>query len=235
MSSENKYLALRLEGPLQSWGFDSQYNRRNTGLMPTKSALAGMCCAAFGFGRGSAEERTFLADFAVVRITTLAIPRVVEHNFTNAARKMKLSVRRLQDYHTVQNTKKADGTMKPCHITHRQYLTDASFGVLIEGNAVLLEQIADALSDPKWGVWLGRKTCIPSAPVLAGLRDSRTEALKLLIGEEPLESFTRQEDAESFAEGRDSLPDQPVSFDSDRRAGGCPHAPRRVVTHQGTT
>ena len=52
MSSEDKYLALRLQGPLQSWGFDSQYNRRNTALMPTKSALAGMCCAALGFGRG---------------------------------------------------------------------------------------------------------------------------------------------------------------------------------------
>ena len=39
MSSENKYLALRLQGPLQSWGFDSQYNRRNTGLMPTKTPL----------------------------------------------------------------------------------------------------------------------------------------------------------------------------------------------------
>lgn len=234
MSSDNKYLALRLQGPLQSWGFDSQYNRRNTGLMPTKSALAGMCCAALGFGRGSDEERIFLADFAAVRLTTLAIPRVIERNFTNAATKMKLSVRRLQDFHTVQNTRKADGGIKDCHITHRQYLTDASFGVVIEGNAVLLRQIADALADPKWGLWLGRKTCIPSAPVLAGLRDSRADALKLLIGEEPLESFTRQEDAASFAQGRDSLPDQPVSFDSDRRAGGCPHAPRRVVTYQGT-
>lgn len=231
MSSENKYLALRLQGPLQSWGFDSQFNRRNTGLMPTKSALAGMCCAALGFGRGSDEERTFLADFAVVRIMTLAIPRVVECSFTNAARKVTLSVRRLQDYHTIQNTKKADGGMKDCHITHRQYLTDASFGALIEGNAVLLERIADALSNPKWGVWLGRKTCVPSAPVLAGLRDSRTEALKLLIGEEPLESFTRQEDAECFAEGRDSLPDQPVSFASDRRM----FAPRRVRISQGTS
>ena len=64
MSSENNYLALRLQGPLQSWGFDSQYNRRNTGLMPTKSALAGMCCAALGFGRGSDEEQAFLAKFA---------------------------------------------------------------------------------------------------------------------------------------------------------------------------
>ena len=228
MSSENKYLALRLQGPLQSWGIDSQYNRRNTGLMPTKSALAGMCCAAFGFGRGSDEEQAFLAKFAEVRITTLAIPRVVERNF-NAARKVTLNVRRLQDYHTIQNTKKADGGMKDCHITHRQYLTDASFGVLIEGNAALLAQIADALSDPKWGIWLGRKTCVPSAPVLAGLCDSQTEALKLLIGEEPLESFTRQEDADSFAEGKDSLPDQPVSFASDRRM----FAPRRVRTSQG--
>lgn len=230
MSSETKYLALRLLGPLQSWGFDSQYNRRNSGLMPTKSALAGMCCAALGFGRGSEEERMFLADFVVVRMTTIAIPRVVEHGFANPAKKMKLSVRRLQDWHTVQNTKRADGGMKDCHITYRQYLTDASFGVLIEGDAVVLKQIAEALADPKWGVWLGRKTCIPSAPVLAGLCESRNEALRLLIGEEPLESFTRQEDAESFAEGRDSLPDQPVSFASDGRL----FAPRRIRISQGT-
>ena len=231
MSFETTYLALRLQGPLQSWGVDSQYNRRNTGLMPTKSALAGMCCAALGFDRGSDEEGRFLANFAVVRITTIDIPRVLEHAFANATRKTTLIVRRLQDYHTVQNTKKADGGMKDCHITHRQYLTDACFGVLIEGNAALLKQTADALSDPKWGVWLGRKTCIPSAPVLAGLRDSRAEALKLLIGEEPLESFTRQEDAESFADERDSLPDQPVSFASDRRM----FSPRRVRISQGTS
>ena len=230
MLSENKHLALRLEGPLQSWGFDSQYNRRNTGLMPTKSAIAGMCCAALGFNRGGAEERTFLEGFAAMRITTLAILRTVAHRFNTAAGDVKLSAGRLQDYHTVQNTRKADGGMKDCHITYRQYLTDASFGVLIEGNADLLRQIADALSDPKWGVWLGRKTCIPSAPVLAGLRGSRAEALKLLIGDQPLESFTRQEDAESFAEGLDSLPDQPVSFASDGRT----FAPRRVRTFQGT-
>jgi CRISPR system Cascade subunit CasD len=229
MSSETRCLALRLEGPFQSWGFDSQYSRRNTGLMPTKSALAGMCCAALGFGRGSDEERSFLDAFAEVRLTTIAIPRAVGRNSANG-RELKLSVRRLQDYHTVQNTKKADGGIKDCHITYRQYLTDASFGALLEGEAVLLKQIADALADPKWGIWLGRKTCVPSAPVLAGLCDSRTEALRLLVGDEPLESFTRQEDAESFAEGRDSLPDQPVSFASDRRM----FAPRRVRMSQGT-
>jgi CRISPR system Cascade subunit CasD len=74
-------------------------------------------------------------------------------------------------------------------------------------------------------VWLGRKSCIPSAPVLAGLRDRQEEALKLLIGEARLESFSRQEEVETFTEGRDSLPDQPVSFASDRRM----FSPRRVL------
>ncbi len=121
--------------------------------------------------------------------------------------------------------------MKPCHITYRQYLTDASFGVVIEGDSALLEEIADNLADPKWGLWLGRKACIPTAPVLAGLRDSRDQALRLLIGDEPLESFTRQEEAETFAEGRDTLPDQPLCFDSDRRL----FAPRRINLIQGSS
>ena len=220
MSTDKSFLALRLEGPLQSWGFDSQYNRRSTGLMPTKSAVAGMCCAALGYQRGSSEEKTFLDRFVKVIITAIAKPRKNGRD--------ELAVRRIQDYHTVQNTKTAKGDNKDCHITHRQYLADASFGVLLEGETSLLKQIARKLEDPVWGVWLGRKTCIPTAPVLAGLKSSRNEALQLLIGERPLDSFTRQEEVENFADGRDSLPDQPVSFATDRRL----FSPRRVKTWQ---
>src|ERR1700722_4141463 len=143
MSSENAFLALRLHGPLQSWGFDSQFNRRNTGLVPTKSALAGMCCAALGFHRGSAKEQTFLANFALLRLMAIAIPRMVERNLAHIAGKVRLSVRRLQDYHTVgggydvnresegitvtaetgKTRKKNDQALAV--LTYRQYLTDA--------------------------------------------------------------------------------------------------------------
>lgn len=234
MSSDIRFLALRLEGPLQSWGFDSQYNRRNTGLMPTKSAIAGICCAALGLPRGSEAEQDFLTRFGPVRMTAIAIPRT--------SRKKDLPVRRLQDYHTVQHTRRANGSMNnDCVLTYRQYLTDASFGILLEGDADLLGKIAAALVDPKWGVWLGRKTCIPSAPVLAGvkgnwdnplslLKADRGDALRLLIGDKPFESFTRQEEVENFGEGRDSLPDAPVSFASERRM----FSPRRVLMRQGT-
>lgn len=219
MSSDKCFLALRLNGPFQSWGFDSQYNRRNTGLMPTKSAVAGMCCAGLGLPRGSNEEQRFLIDFRRVRMTAIAIPR-------NGI-KRELPVRRLQDYHTVQNTKRANGAINnDCVLTHRQYLTDAAFGVLLEGDAGLLDEIATALADPKWGIWLGRKTCIPSTPVFAGLKENKEEALRLLIGEKPIEAFTRQEEVESFNKGQDSLPDAPVSFATDRRM----FSPRRVQT-----
>jgi CRISPR system Cascade subunit CasD len=221
MSTDRRFLALRLEGPLQSWGFDSQYNRRNTGLMPTKSAIAGMCCAALGLPRGSEEEQNFLVLFRTVHMTAIAVPRYV--------REKELPVRRLQDYHTVQNTRRASGAINnDCVLTHRQYLTDAAFGVLLQGDAVLLKDIAAALSDPKWGIWLGRKTCIPSAPVLAALEGNRNTALQLLIGENPLDSFTRQEEVENFAEGLDSLPDAAVSFATERRL----FSPRRVRTIQ---
>jgi len=223
MLSDIKYLALRLEGPLQSWGCDSQYNRRNTGLMPTKSAIAGMCCAALGYERGGEKEAVFLAEFEGVRMTAIAIPR-------NGTRR-PLAVRRLQDYHTVQNTRRASGSINTdCVLTHRQYLTDASFGIILSGNGDLLDRIAKKLEDPVWGLWLGRKTCIPSAPVLAGLQDTKEEAVKLLIGEASIESLTRQEDVETFAEGKDSLPDRPGSFASDRRM----FSPRRVITRHGS-
>ena len=240
MLSDKSFLALRLEGLLQSWGFDSQYNRRNTGLMPTKSAIAGICCAALGLPRGSEKEQGILAAFGTVRMTAIAIPR--------KGVKKELPVRRLQDYHTVgggydpndpgergcitvsaeDGKPRAKNGQAQAVLTHRQYLTDAAFGVLLEGPAILLSEIASALADPKWGIWLGRKTCIPSAPVLVGMKDNRDEALRLLIGEKPLEWFTRQEEVESFGDGRDSLPDAPVSFATERRL----FSPRRVRTLQ---
>jgi CRISPR system Cascade subunit CasD len=242
MSSNIHFLAMRLIGPLQSWGFDSQYNRRNTALMPTKSGIAGMCCAALGYPRGSERESEFLDSFAALRMTAIAIPR--------SGVKAEVPVRRLQDFHTVGGGYDPNNPMERGHITviakdgspraekgqslavltHRQYLMDASFGVVLEGASSILEQIAAALENPVWGIWLGRKTCIPSAPVMAGLKKDKDVALQLLIGDTPIEYFTRQVDVEHFAEGRDSLADIPVSFATESRQ----FMPRRVKVLHGT-
>ena len=117
----------------------------------------------------------------------------------------------------------------PRNVSKKEYLTDAAFCVLLEGESVFLTEIANALADPVWGIWLGRKIYIPTAPVLAGLNENRDAALRPLIGDEQLESFTRQEEVENFSDGRDSLPDIPVSFATERRV----FSPRKVRTEHG--
>ncbi|HNV36376.1 MAG TPA: type I-E CRISPR-associated protein Cas5/CasD [Rectinema sp.] len=236
MSSEIGYLALRLQGPLQSWGYSSHFNRRSTSTMPTKSAIAGICCAAFGYERGSPQEKQFISGFALLSMIAISIPRRIEHQNKQYKWYQILQVNRLQDYHTVQNTRRADGSINDdCVVTHRSYITDAIFGVVLSGNKEFLEEIAGALEDPVWGLWLGRKSCLPSAPILAGnavhrggVKNTQEEALSLLIGDKDLNSYSYQEEVGTFLEGSDSIPDSPLCFDSKARQ----FTPRRIKSHE---
>ena len=104
MLNNQVVLALRLEGPMQSWGYDSQFSRRNTGLFPTKSALAGLCCAAMGLSRGSQREKESLERFAASKLLCIAVPRKIKNR--------EVMVKRMQDYHTVMGTRNAEGKIK---------------------------------------------------------------------------------------------------------------------------
>ena len=54
-------LLLRLAGPMQSWGTQSRFSMRDTGLEPSKSGVIGLLCAALGRPR---------EDTAIVRRLT---------------------------------------------------------------------------------------------------------------------------------------------------------------------
>jgi len=227
---DSAYLALLLDGPLQSWGFASRFQRRTTGMHPTKSGVLGLICAAMGLGKRSPEENELLPKLAELRMTTIAIPRIVE------ADSIPLPVLRLEDYHTVLDTRRASGGMNTdAVITRRQYLLDARFGVILEGDWQLLEKVAAALQDPRWGVWLGRKSCIPAEPIHRGLFSSGVESQRALISEAPLDAFTNVSDVERFEEGTDSLNDRPVSFGDGTSSGPDKRqfVPRRIRLQPG--
>jgi CRISPR system Cascade subunit CasD len=209
--SKTAYLALLLDAPLQSWGFSSRFQRRTTALHPTKSGVAGMICAALGIPKGSADEQAFLAGITNLKMSSITIPRSTLQPWDDKPRKLPL--RRLDDFHTVLDTRRASGkaNVDPV-VTRRQYLLDARFGVILEGDDTLTRQISEAIQNPKWGIWFGRKSCIPAAPVFAGIFESRVEAEKALIGDLAIKSVTRVSDVASFDAGTDSLIDQPVSF-----------------------
>jgi CRISPR system Cascade subunit CasD len=227
--SDTTYLALLLDAPLQSWGFASRFQRRTTGLHPTKSGVIGLICAAMGLAKGSAEERLHLVNLAKLKMTSISMPRY--------------DVRRMEDFHTVLNTRRASGKMNDDPVvTRRQYLLDARFGVILSGNCGLLEQIAAKLQDPVWGVWLGRKSCIPAAPVLVELCESQDAAWKAILrvcklSEETLmETFTNVTEVDEFDKGTDSLSDQPVSFGDATSSGPDKRqfAVRRIAVNPGS-
>jgi CRISPR system Cascade subunit CasD len=82
-----------------------------------------------------------------------------------------------------------------------------------------LERVAAALTDPVWGVWFGRKSCIPAEPVCRGLADTEPQARHALIGDESIDEFTTVSEASDFADGTDSISDQPVSFGDGASSG----------------
>ncbi len=50
MSHPAPFLALPLEGPLQSWGERARWTIRDTGTEPTKSGVVGLLAACLGWG-----------------------------------------------------------------------------------------------------------------------------------------------------------------------------------------
>ncbi len=204
--------------------------------MPTKSAIIGLCCASMGISRGSEKEKEILNEFIKIKLISIALPK-------------KTHVRRMQDYHTIsagydrndpweklfispiaEKTDKGKNKLKSedkqTILTYRQYLNDAEFMVILSGNSDFLTELAKKLENPVWGVWLGRKNCIPTAPVFAGLFDSEQEIIENCLWGKPFESFTRQVEVEKFEDGNDSLMDQPLNFATPGKRPS--YNPRRV-------
>lgn len=147
-------LLLRLAGPMQSWGTQSRFSHRDTGLEPSKSGVSGLLCAALGRERAQPVD-----DLAALRMG-------VRVDREGAVR---------TDYHTAGGTHRrgerygvarADGTAGGTVVSRRDYLADADFLVGLEGeNIVLLRQLAAALAQPHWPLSLGRKAFVPSVPI----------------------------------------------------------------------
>src|ERR1035441_6176052 len=199
------HLALMLDAPLQSWGFASRFQRRTTGLHPTKSGVVGLLCAALGAAKGSPTEREWLPKLAGLRMTIVTIPRRPVGTSTRAQLE-DLPLRRMEDFHTVLDTRRASGAPnRDPVVTHRQYLLDACYGVLLAGGPEVLKRAADALRDPVWGVWFGRKCCLPAAPLYRAAPCKEAPAWHALIGDAPREQFSPVEEVTSFVDGTDSI------------------------------
>lgn len=156
MAEKKALLILRLEGVLQAWGENSKWDYRDSASMPTRSGIVGLLACALGYERG--DER----------ISELA-------GALNIAVRADRQGSRFVDFQTVQGEpllsalgkpRKEKGESGNTIISRREYLQDASFTVFIECGDELCSTLAGALEAPRWCLYLGRKNCVPSRPVL---------------------------------------------------------------------
>ena len=147
---ERKIIILRFEGLFQSWGCTSKWDDRTTEKFPTKSGVVGLLGSALGIERGDPE---------------LSLLNDAVHIAVRADRPGSIII----DYQTVMGEplRNADGKIRRDPIvSKRSYLQDACFTVFLEVRIEWHTRIVNALKNPKWSLFLGRKSCIPSRPIL---------------------------------------------------------------------
>lgn len=195
MQKAKKSLLLWFEAPLQSWGFESRFGHRETWSYPTRSGVLGLALCALGAG---GPQRELLARFDGLDQVGYALTPLKSE--TRSARKVLTDFQMVGSGYDSQDPwqdllipKKTDGKAPSnsagSKMTYREYLQDSVLAAVLEVPADLAEEIARALEQPCWTLYLGRKCCIPTAPIYRGSFDTVSAAeaaLRTLAAEKGL-------------------------------------------------
>jgi CRISPR system Cascade subunit CasD len=210
-------VALRLHGPLQSWGGPVIGDDRPTLPFPTRSGVLGLVAACMGIARADTARLFALAEGARVhvRVDARGTPLV--------------------DDQTIQDNPNASPTRQTIQ-SKRTYLCDASFvAVVVPGPRTAPEAIADALLAPVFAPFLGRRACVPSTPLLLAREVSGGDPIALFDGlaRGPAELFDAlaQRLGGSASRDREAEPFDEFYLDVPTHAGAL----RRVVVRDDLT
>lgn len=198
-------LLLRLKGPMQSWGDESRYGIRATGHMPTKSGVVGLLAAAQGRRRADPIE-----DLAGLRFAV----RVDQPGTL------------LKDFQTAEKWQVGGGNS----LVTRYFLEDAVFVAAIESDDdEMIEALRGAILNPRFPLFLGRRSCPVSPDLLIGVRPgSAVEALKELEWQASKSHKSKRAKKVALPIFRDADPgeigvprqDVPISFSQEHRKYG---------------
>lgn len=199
-----EFLVFQLQAPLSSWGDTAVGEYRGSYEYPGESALIGLIGAALGVRREDESGQTSLRQGYGFAVGVLSGGKL------------------LRDYHTAQvpgraalkdrpHTTRRDELSVPKHelgtiLSTRDYRQNSASLIAVQrrGDApYTLDSLANALREPRFVLYLGRKSCPPAAPLhpqiiaadsafaafaayLAGL-DARCNAHRDHWGRPPLE------------------------------------------------
>ncbi|QDQ98568.1 type I-E CRISPR-associated protein Cas5/CasD [Tomitella fengzijianii] len=206
-------LVIPLRGPMQAWGGSSRFSRRETGPVPTKSGIVGLLGAALGRRRTDPIE-----DLAQLRFGVRTDQQgSLERDFQTAKP------------HGEPHSK----------LSYRFYLADALFLAAVEGPDEVIGGLAGALQNPKFPLFLGRRSYPPAGPIRGEVVDTPMPELLRTHPWHAAEWYRRRQSRQvSLPIVRDPLPEEdkhevvrdlPFSFDPRHREYGW-----REVHHERT-
>lgn len=164
----SEYLLFRLYGPMASWGDIAVGEFRPSFSHPSKSAVLGLIAAALGIRRDEeAKHQGLSSNYGFgVRVESQGVP--------------------IRDYHTIQVPPSGSGRNKRTYATRkdelsvpkddlatilssRDYYCDALYTVALwdvtSKSERPLSEIAVALTNPAFTLYLGRKSCPMALPL----------------------------------------------------------------------
>jgi CRISPR system Cascade subunit CasD len=184
--NELDVLVLRLDAPLMSFGGVVVDERGVTEPCPTRSMLTGLLGNALGYDHREAGALGRLQD----RLRYAARRDRAGHPLTDF-QTVDLGQPFLGDGWTTHGavaSRRGGSAATGTHIRWRQYWADAIFtvGLTLEPaqEEPDLARCAAALAEPERPLFLGRKPCLPSRPLLAGL--IRASSLHAALASAPL-------------------------------------------------
>lgn len=211
---------LRLRGPLQAWSSTAEVRTKSTSDFPTRAGVLGLIASGRGLFRGSQEEQSFIKRSYGWKMTTYAYFPVVRLSTT-----WRSAPKTLWDYqtmgkpakslsHLIGSSQMSGATTKdhPGTPREKQYLMDADF--VIEIGTALKEDakyIKEAVLNPNWPPYLGRKCCVPSTPIFIAQFEEPQDRLRHGPDLIDLRYGTKLEETTTTA-GTIELTDVPSSF-----------------------
>ncbi|MCF7807882.1 MAG: type I-E CRISPR-associated protein Cas5/CasD [Candidatus Marinimicrobia bacterium] len=159
-----EYLLFRLYGPMASWGEIAVGEMRHSEAKPSKSALIGLLAAALGITREQEDQQQALATGYRFGIKMLSAGQVMRDYHTAQAPDSvgKFRYRTRRDELVVGRARL--GTV----LSTREYRTDSQAVIALcatPESTWELEKLAEALRQPHFHLYLGRKSCPLSAPL----------------------------------------------------------------------
>lgn len=157
-------LVFQLYGPLASWGTPAVGESRPSSDHPGRSALLGLLAAGLGIQRDDAANQQALASSVKFAVKQLTSGQVIRDFHTVQVPKRDRKAR----YATRKEEMALSSDRLNTIISRREYRCDGLWrvGVTVTDNSDwALQDLEAALRQPKFILYLGRKSCPLAAPL----------------------------------------------------------------------